>query len=63
MEDHDLSSSTTEDEYKEKMKELESKLQPIVMKMYQAGAGAAVGAGGMPDMSNFTGGPNVEEVD
>jgi len=43
------------DEYEAKLKELESKCQPIMMKIYQAG-GAPGGAGGMPGgMPDFGG--------
>ncbi|KEI41539.1 uncharacterized protein L969DRAFT_85334 [Mixia osmundae IAM 14324] len=65
----DASQEASTDEYKEKQKELEGKANPIMMKLYGAGAG---GAGGMP--SGFPGGapggapaaddgPSVEEVD
>jgi len=50
---------TTKDEFDNKYKECESKLQPIVMKMYQA-------SGGMPGAAPTDaapGAPTVEEVD
>nr|QKY59635.1 heat shock 70 kDa protein cognate 4-2-like protein [Neoseiulus barkeri] len=54
------------DEFEDKQKELENLCKPIVMKLYQGGAG------GMPDMGDIPGGaatggasgvPTVEEVD
>lgn len=63
------------EEFEDKLKSLESVCNPIMTKMYQAGAG---GAGGMPDMSGMPGGgmpdmgasagdsgagPKIEEVD
>jgi heat shock 70kDa protein 1/2/6/8 len=51
--------------YDSKRKELEGKIMPVMMKMYQSMGG---GAGGMPDMkqsgsSTGSGGPTVDEVD
>lgn len=41
------------EEFEDKQKTLEGICNPIMTKMYQAGAG---GAGGMPDMSGMPGG-------
>jgi len=72
LEDH---SDATKEDYEKKMKEVEEKVQPIMVKMYQAnGVGGAggpdgpdgvpTGTGGMPDMGMGMGGkPHVEEVD
>jgi len=50
------------DEFKEKMKEYETKIRPVMMKLYADGAGVA--EGGMPGMpSTPEPGPKVEEVD
>ena len=59
------------DELKEKKKEAEEELKPIVEKMYapQDGEGGMPGwmpggmPGGMPDMPSPNTGPNVEDVD
>lgn len=64
------------EEFEDKQKSLEGICNPIMTKMYQAGAG---GAGGMPDMGGMPGGgmpdmggasagdsgsgPKIEEVD
>jgi len=58
------SMETTQEEFDKKHKEVEGKLQPIVMKMYQAAggpAGASPGDEGMGSASSS--GPKVEEVD
>jgi len=71
--------SASTEEYEAKLKELEGKTQPIIMKIY-AGAGGEGGAGGMPNFGGAGGfpgqggsdsgssggassGPKVEEVD
>jgi len=48
VERHD---SAEKEEFESKLKELESKCQPIMMKIYQAGGGGGAGGmpGGMPD--------------
>jgi len=66
----------TTEEFEHKQKELESKCQPIIMKLYQAGGMPGGGApGGMPDFggagpgtgagpsTGTSAGPKVEEVD
>jgi L1 cell adhesion molecule like protein len=61
---------STSEEFKEKMKEYETKIRPVMMKLYADGAGAAPsydgGAeGGMPGMHGMPSAPQpkVEEVD
>ncbi|CAI5460280.1 unnamed protein product [Closterium sp. Yama58-4] len=55
------------DEFEDKQKELEGICNPIIAKMYQAGAGPMPGAGGMGDvpMGSSSRGdePKIEEVD
>ncbi|ESQ35204.1 hypothetical protein EUTSA_v10007031mg [Eutrema salsugineum] len=53
------------DEFEYKLKELEGICNPIISKMYQAGAGAGVPSEGMPETggSSGAGGPKIEEVD
>jgi heat shock protein 1/8 len=74
----DANQSASKDEFEAKMKELENKVNPIMMKLYQAG-GAPGGMGGMPggfpggfpgaggegpaSHGGPAGGPTVEEVD
>lgn len=62
----------TADDFDKKYKEVETKLSPILTKMYQSQGGAPGGAtGGMPDMGMGMGdmpsgtnkGPKIEEVD
>ena len=63
-----LDSDHTKDEYENKMTEVNSKINPIMMKVYSEGGGGG-GAGGMPSAvppSGGTGGmsmPSVDEVD
>ena len=61
---------TSKEEYEQKYKEVESKLQPIMMKMYQGAGGpggpggdAGEGAGGAAGGAGAPSEPNVEEVD
>ena len=62
-----LESEHSKDEYENKMTEVNSKINPIMMKVYSEGG--AEGAGGMPSAvpsSEDTGGvsmPSVDEVD
>jgi heat shock 70kDa protein 1/2/6/8 len=51
----DANPEAQSEEYDAKLKELEAKFNPIMMKIYQAGG--APGAGGMPDMSGMGGFP------
>ncbi|KAJ0257126.1 Heat shock 70 kDa protein 5 [Hirschfeldia incana] len=56
------------DEFEYKLKELEGICNPIISKMYQAGAGTGYSDGGMPASggsggSGGAGGPKIEEVD
>merc|ERR1719377_16058 len=54
------------DEFEGKQKELESIVNPIMMKVYQAAGGAPDGGmpgGDMPGNAPSGGGPTVEEVD
>ena len=58
-------------DFEQKLKEVEGKCQPIIMKIYQAGGapggaedfGAAAGAGPSASSSASSAGPTVEEVD
>lgn len=71
----DRNESASVSDYEDKLKEVEGKCQPIIMKLYQGGAGGAgAGAGeegGFPGASHESGassssggaGPTVEEVD
>ncbi|KAJ3179533.1 70-kilodalton heat shock protein [Gaertneriomyces sp. JEL0708] len=59
--DHNLEAST--DEYNSRQKELESKVNPIMMKMYGAGGGTAPGGFPQGAPPEAAGGPTVEEVD
>ncbi|KAI9007115.1 hsp71-like protein [Gaertneriomyces semiglobifer] len=59
--DHNLEAST--DEYNSRQKELESKVNPIMMKMYGAGGGGAPGGFPQGAPPEAAGGPTVEEVD
>jgi heat shock protein 1/8 len=62
LDEHQDSSA---DEYKEKHKEYEGKMNPLMMKLYAGNAGApgADGAEGMMGQQGETTGPKVEEVD
>lgn len=55
------------DEFEDKQKELENLCKPIIMKLYQGGAGGMPDMGGMPGggppPTGASGGPTVEEVD
>lgn len=65
LDEHDIASATAS-EFKDKMKELESFLQPIVMKMYTSSMPPGMpGMPNMPDPSAFgaASGPSVDEVD
>jgi len=57
--------NATKEEYEAKQKELEAKLQPIIMKMYQQGGGMPGGMGGMPQgfPGNFGGGGGGDDGD
>lgn len=70
----DNNTTASTEEYKDKKKEIEEELAPIMAKLYAAGGPPGAGSGmpgGMPDMSQFTqqpgsaptDGPRVEEVD
>lgn len=53
-------------DYEDKLKEVEGKCQPIMMKFYQGGeGGGGEGASeqGAPSASGSASGPTVEEVD
>jgi len=62
-----------QDEFEDKLKELEGICNPIIQKMYAAGGGGGMPGGGMPDMGGGAGapppssdggaGPTIEEVD
>jgi len=62
-----------QDEFEDKLKELEGICNPIIQKMYAAGGGGGMPGGGMPDMGGAAGapppsgdggaGPTIEEVD
>lgn len=66
----DNNTTASTEEYKDKKKELEEELTPLISKLYAAGGPPGAG-GGMPDMSQFAqqagsspdSGPRVEEVD
>jgi len=70
----DRNESASVSDFEDKLKEIEGKCQPIMMKIYQAGGGpAGAGGEGAPDFgasaassgpaSGSTAGPTVEEVD
>lgn len=63
----DANQTAETDEYKDKLKEVESVCSPIITKMYQSAGGAPggmPGAGGHAGASHAAGsGPTVEEVD
>lgn len=73
----DNNTTASTEEYKDKKKEVEEELNPLMSKLYASGGGAGMPgsgmAGGMPDMSQFGGsapppgakekGPTIEEVD
>merc|ERR1712095_100 len=67
MEDEKLKDRISEDEYKDKQKEVEGICNPIITKLYQSAGGAPGGMpGGMPGAGAAPGsgsGPTVEEVD
>jgi len=49
----------TKEEFENKMKEVEAKVQPIMTKMYSS----ATGGEGMPGTAGSGTGPTVEEMD
>ena len=51
------------EEFKEKQKEMEEKIRPIMMKLYAGTAGAEGAEGGQPASTESAKGPTVEEVD
>ena len=62
----DANQTAETDEYKDKLKEVESVCSPIITKMYQKSGGAPGGMPGGHGTSNAGGsssGPTVEEVD
>jgi len=68
----DSNQSASKDEFEHRFSELESKVNPIMTKLHQAGAGPSAGAGAGPGgypaggptpASSGRGGPTVEEVD
>jgi L1 cell adhesion molecule like protein len=71
----DNNTTASTEEYKDKKKEVEEELAPLMSKLYASGGGppGAGMPGGMPDMSQFGGGapppgatekgPTIEEVD
>ena len=68
----DNNTTASTEEYKDKKKEVEEELNPLMSKLYASGGGApppgaGMPGGGMPDMSQFGGGaekgPTIEEVD
>merc|ERR1712054_168466 len=71
----DSNQMAEQDEFEDKLKELEGICNPVIQKMYAAGGGGGMpgGKGGMPDMgaagagapppSGGAGGPTIEEVD
>lgn len=71
----DSNQMAEQDEFEDKLKELEGICNPVIQKMYAAGGGGGMpgGMGGMPDMgaagagapppSGGAGGPTIEEVD
>jgi L1 cell adhesion molecule like protein len=67
----DANTTASTEEYKDKKKELEEELAPIMAKLYATGANGGMPSD-MPDMSQFTqqkpssasnSGPHIEEVD
>jgi len=63
----DENSDATKQDYEDKVKEMEGVINPIMQKVYAAGAPEGGMPGGMPDMSGMNmggdSGPTVEEVD
>ena len=62
----DANQTAETDEYKDKLKEVESVCSPIITKMYQQSGGAPGGMPGGPGAGHAAGsgsGPTVEEVD
>merc|ERR1712146_340457 len=69
----DSNQMAEQDEFEDKMKELEGICNPVIQKMYAAGGGGGMPGGGMPDMGGGAGasppssdggaGPTIEEVD
>jgi len=72
----DSNQMAEQDEFEDKMKELEGICNPVIQKMYAAGGGGGGMPGGMPDMGGMGGGagapppssaggagPTIEEVD
>ena len=69
----DSNQMAEQDEFEDKLKELEGICNPIIQKMYAAGGGGGMPGGGMPDMGGAAGapppsgdggaGPTIEEVD
>ena len=72
----DSNQMAEQDEFEDKLKELEGICNPIIQKMYAAGGGGGMPGGGMPDMGGMGGGagapppssdggagPTIEEVD
>ena len=67
----DNNTTASTEEYKDKKKEVEEELNPLMSKLYASGGGAPPPGtgmpGGMPDMSQFGGGaekgPVIDEVD
>ena len=70
----DSNQMAEQDEFEDKMKELEGVCNPVIQKMYAAGGGGGGMPGGMPDMGAAAGGapppnssggagPTIEEVD
>ena len=72
----DSNQMAEQDEFEDKLKELEGICNPVIQKMYAAGGGGGVPGGGMPDMGGMGGGagapppssdggagPTIEEVD
>jgi len=55
----DQHSDVSQDEYDMKYKEFESKVQPIMMKLYNSGTGYTPN---MHSSSQTTSGPTIEEV-
>ena len=72
----DSNQMAEQDEFEDKLKELEGICNPVIQKMYAAGGGGGMPGGGMPDMGGMGGGagapppssdggagPTIEEVD
>ena len=69
----DSNQMAEQDEFEDKLKELEGICNPVIQKMYAAGGGGGMPGGGMPDMGGAAGapppsgdggaGPTIEEVD